>query len=328
MPMAAAPKDFEGFDLSHLPHDANGLPVAGEGNEGLIQTSFGGAYDRQRMIWMHELNELERDNVPKTEKLNVDRNCLSVAHDAINLVQKAVNKAINEVPQPSWLTNPKEFRDIVNIAFSQTSEKKMGRSYSEGDGSRLDQVIKIYDVRPELPDNVDHLPHDLTQKQDQIAAQIAQMDALVKSIDEKFNKLAQEATPEEFKRLSSLGITSIDGAYGFHPGGEFNPVNHKGERVEYDPKNLIHVFQAMDHFMTDVSAGLAKGMRMHGPNAVNEVRQFVSDRMAADLGYNPGVRDSIVKQLMEPPRPIAQPMGANPYKKNVFAPGAPDAGGG
>lgn len=243
-------------------HDANGFnPV-----DSFIETSFGGAYDRQRMVLRYEVQELETEFAPKTQKAGNDLSCMRAAEEALSLMQAQINK----IPQPSWVSDPAQFSTKMNLYFDAAARA------NDVPKARMDSAVDRYDLAPQSKD-------DVSGKINLVNQQIAQMDALVNNIDSKFNELAQLAqSPQEFKALSQMGITSIDGIYAIDP-GRFVPKDGDGRPTQYDPKNLIHALQAIEHFLENPALATMEGMRLFGPRAINELREVMRD----DYGAKP-----------------------------------------
>jgi len=274
-------------------HDAYGLnPIDGA----LLTTSVGGAYDRQRLVLTGELEELERQPKPKMVKAESDKEALIVAQKVLNDVQATVDRAKTKVPLPTWLHNPDEFKAVVlTVVFESSSQKNHVSRPS------VEQTMNTYDLSPASAD-------DVSAKITQASQQILEMDGLMGSINSKFEQLARHAkSPEEMKILAKMGITSVDGIYALDP-GKFRP----DDGAEYNPRNMIHVLKAVDHFMDNPAEAMREGMSLYGPKAISEIRAFMSDRMPAPAGYNPGVSPSIMGAI-SPPAPPASPGYTNRY---------------
>jgi hypothetical protein len=265
------------------------------------------------MILNYELKELERDNAPKTAKIPNDRPYLDTAKDAMSLVQRAVTRAMDEVPQPTWLSNPSQFRAVVNASLNVASIRNLGQGYEEGDKSKLDQVVGTYNIRPAIPDEVG-------AKIEQISHQINQMDALVQNIDAKFNEIAQLAkSPQEFVALSKMGITTIDGIYAIDP-GRFTPKDGDGRPMGYDPRNIIHGLQAIEHFMNDPAKASAEGMKLYGPKAVEQLQRAMKDQPLAPVPTaNLSVNQEVAAPSVNHQRIFGATMGMNMAQSSGLA---------
>lgn len=281
--------DANGFSV----HDVNGRSPVGEG--AFIHTSFGGASDRQRMIWQFERQELEKNFSPKSQKTNEDLSCIKAAEEALSAVQMAVNK----VPQPSWVSDTQQFPVQMQKIFDASARS------NDIPKSKMDSAVERYDLFPQTAAQVSH-------KIDMVNQQIQQMDTLIKSIDEKFTSLTQHVNPEELKRLSAMGITSVDGIYAIDP-GYFKPKDANGNVVEYDPANLIHGLQAIEYFLQDPGKAKMDNMRMFGPRAIEELRMIMEDRTPAEPGKNFGVQPSLLRDM---DRPRSTDPNANPDDDN------------
>jgi len=325
MPMAAFTTDFDPEPYSRTEvgaRDWKGDPVAGADHEGLITTSLGGAYDRERMIRQYELHELESSRsasapqgLPKTERVNEDRACMQAADEALSAMQAEINK----VPQPTWVSNNQKFAIAMEGLFNASAE-----SYGVPQG-KMNKAMDVYGFWPKTKD-------DVAGKVQAVQNQIQQMDGLVQSIDKKFSILEEVAISKDDKMaLSSMlglgsGVThntmSIDAIYAVDP-GRFEPKDGEGRPTKYDPRNLIHVLQAVEHLLENPARGLAEGMSLYGPNAIAKLRETLSDRTLAAPEYNPGVSNSMINQINQlggpgaaPPRRLDDPNNDDPNNPN------------
>jgi len=281
MPMTAYTTDFDpeayaGTEVGA--RDWKGDPVASVDQDAWITTSLGGGYDSIRMGLQYkvgELAELEIRNVPKTERVNEDRACMQAADEALNFMQQK----IKEVPQPKWVNDSAAFGKNMAAIFNQAAAEHQIPQ------SKMDNALATYDLRPASK-------NDVAGKIQAVESQIRQMDQLVQNIDEKFSIIEKTAiSPDDKLNLSRMlglgsGVThssmSIDAIYAVDP-GRFKPQG----KDHYDPRNLIDVLQAVDHFLENPARGLAEGMSLYGPNAIKELREALSDALKKP---EPGMR--------------------------------------
>lgn len=296
--MAMAAFTTEGTEGPNV-FDANGFKVA-KGNEGFITTSVGGATDRQRMILTHEWQELENSRspsapqgLPRTETINTDRVCIQAADKALSIMQAQVNK----IPQPTWVSDKAAFSHVMNGLFEAEGEK---RGVSP---SRMNSAVDTYNLRPQAHP-------DVTNKSAMVQSQIRQMDELVAKIDKSFDEIAKLAkSPQDLKALSLMGVTSIDGIYAVDP-GYFEPKDGEGRPTKYDPKNITHVLQAIDHFMQNPARAMmaieegGMGMHLFGPKAIDELRLIVGERAPTAPGNNFDASPGIMNQVNSTPGAI------------------------
>ena len=245
------------------PHDAYGF--AATGREAFISSSFGHAYDQSRIALKHEALTLNQNPAPKTQQAEEDAACMEAAGAALSLVQGAINK----IPQPSWVNDPEQFKTQVDIYFHKAAEQN-GVS-----PSRMDAAVDNYNMRPASK-------HDVSAKLAQVNQQIQMMDSLVNNINNSFNETFRLAkSPAEFKALTQMGVTSIDGIYAVDP-GFFKPKDLNGNPVDYDPKNLLHSLQAIERFLDNpATATVELGIRLFGPKAIEQLREVMREDYGA-----------------------------------------------
>lgn len=298
-------------------HDAYGFSPL----DSFIQTSFGGAYDYQRMVYKKEIADLEIELDPDgpsiQERTIEDKGLLNVIDGAKTKFGEHIEKAVEKVPQPTWLNNPEEYKLVENYFLDQASLAAFNRPYVEGDGSKLDRTINTYNVRSQIPGHVqadrvaDVARQANRERQSYVKGLVAKMDGHAAEVDktcEEVRKLA--ITPEDAKNFVQQGVKSLDDIQAIYP-GYFQPADGS----KYNKYNMAHILEAAEFCVKNPALAKAMDMQVFSSREMNEIREIAKLRNNSELGYQANTSQfgnkSSAAQRDLPPSPSSQPVDEN-----------------